>query len=167
MTDAITAKLVRRFGPDAAAWAAGLPALVAGMDQFTEPATAARLRRSDFERALEELATLSASPSPTVLLHSDLHLGNVLDGGSRGLVVIDPMACVGHPCVDAIDYVLAGSAGGTASSTGYRRCPLRRASMPTGCMRGAGWWRRPAELLAGESGDQVDHRGDDDRAEQV
>ena len=78
-----------------------------GMDQLTEPVIAARLRRSDFERALEELQALSTPPT-TVLLHGDLHLGNVLDGGPRGLVAIDPMACVGDPCVDAVDYVLAG-----------------------------------------------------------
>jgi streptomycin 6-kinase len=42
-----------------------------------------------------------------VLLHGDLHLGNVLDGGpSRGLVAIDPKACLGDPCFDAVDYVV-------------------------------------------------------------
>jgi streptomycin 6-kinase len=80
-----------------------------GMGQLTEPTVAARLHRSDFERALEELDTLSATPSPTVLLHGDLHLGNVLDGGPRGLVAIDPMACVGDRCWDAVDYVLDGA----------------------------------------------------------
>jgi streptomycin 6-kinase len=45
-----------------------------------------------------------------VLLHGDLHLGNVLDGGpSRGLVAIDPKACLGDPCFDAVDYVVAGA----------------------------------------------------------
>jgi hypothetical protein len=39
----------------------------------------------------------------TVLLHGDLHLGNALDGGpSRGLIAIDPKACVGDPCFDAV-----------------------------------------------------------------
>jgi streptomycin 6-kinase len=80
-----------------------------GMGQLMEPAIAARLHRSDFERALDELDTLSATPSPSVLLHGDLHLGNVLDGGPRGLVAIDPMACVGDRCWDAVDYVLAGA----------------------------------------------------------
>lgn len=44
-----------------------------------------------------------------MLLHGDLHLGNVLDGGPRGLVAIDPKACVGDPCFDAVDYVVAGA----------------------------------------------------------
>lgn len=45
-----------------------------------------------------------------MLLHGDLHLGNVLDGGpARGLVAIDPRACVGDPCFDAVDYALDGA----------------------------------------------------------
>ncbi|SCF07530.1 streptomycin 6-kinase [Micromonospora haikouensis] len=51
---------------------------------------------------------LFAVPTETVLLHGDLHLGNVLSGGARGLVAIDPMACAGDPCFDAVDYVLEG-----------------------------------------------------------
>ncbi|MEU7949198.1 aminoglycoside phosphotransferase family protein [Micromonospora taraxaci] len=51
---------------------------------------------------------LFAVPTDTVLLHGDLHLGNVLSGGGRGLVAIDPMACAGDPCFDAVDYVLEG-----------------------------------------------------------
>ena len=43
-----------------------------------------------------------------VLLHGDLHPGNVLDGGvNRGLVAIDPRPCVGDPAFDAVDGVLA------------------------------------------------------------
>ncbi|OJF15089.1 aminoglycoside phosphotransferase family protein [Couchioplanes caeruleus] len=51
---------------------------------------------------------LFAGPTDTVLLHGDLHLGNVLSGGAKGLVAIDPMACAGDPCFDAVDYVLEG-----------------------------------------------------------
>jgi len=41
-----------------------------------------------------------------VLLHGDLHPGNVLDGGAvRGLVAIDPRPCVGDAAVDAVDWV--------------------------------------------------------------
>jgi streptomycin 6-kinase len=80
-----------------------------GISQLDEPALAARLHRSDFERALDELDDLLATPWPTALLHGDLHLGNVLDGGTRGMVAIDPKACVGDRCWDAVDYVLAGA----------------------------------------------------------
>lgn len=48
---------------------------------------------------------LAADAGPSVLLHGDLHPGNVLDGGERGLVAIDPRACVGDPAVDAVDWV--------------------------------------------------------------
>lgn len=81
-----------------------------GISRLGEPALAASgLRRDDFERALDGLDDLFALPWPSALLHGDLHLGNVLDGGSRGLVAIDPKVCVGDRCWDAVDYVLAGA----------------------------------------------------------
>jgi streptomycin 6-kinase len=60
-----------------------------------------RLRRG------HELARgLVTDPSVPVLLHGDLHPGNVLDGGEgRGLVAIDPRACVGDAPFDAVDWV--------------------------------------------------------------
>jgi streptomycin 6-kinase len=60
-----------------------------------------RLRRG------HELArALAADASEPVLLHGDLHPGNVLDGGAmRGLVAIDPRPCVGDAPVDAVDWV--------------------------------------------------------------
>jgi len=88
------------------------------MGQLTEPAVAARLHRSDFERALDEYGHLVGHAVADVLLHGDLHLGNVLDGGPRGLVAIDPMACVGDPCSDAVDYVLHGA--GRSDGMEYR-----------------------------------------------
>lgn len=58
--------------------------------------------------------TLAADPCRPVLLHGDLHPGNVLDGGDRGLVAIDPRACVGDPAVDAVDWVFWPPAGPAA-----------------------------------------------------
>lgn len=50
---------------------------------------------------------LAARPGRRVLLHGDLHAGNVLDGGEeRGLVAVDPRACAGDPAFDLIDWVL-------------------------------------------------------------
>ena len=44
-----------------------------------------------------------------MLLHGDLHPGNVLDGGAgRGLVAIDPRPCVGDGAVDVVDWVFWG-----------------------------------------------------------
>jgi streptomycin 6-kinase len=49
---------------------------------------------------------LAADTGEPVLLHGDLHPGNVLDGGAvRGLVAIDPRPCVGDAAVDAVDWV--------------------------------------------------------------
>lgn len=49
---------------------------------------------------------LAAGGGGQVLLHGDLHPGNVLDGGAgRGLVAIDPRPCVGDAAVDAVDWV--------------------------------------------------------------
>jgi streptomycin 6-kinase len=60
-----------------------------------------RLRRG------HELArALVADAGVAVLLHGDLHPGNVLDGGAaRGLVAIDPRPCVGEAAADAVDWV--------------------------------------------------------------
>jgi streptomycin 6-kinase len=52
---------------------------------------------------------LSAGAAVAVLLHGDLHPGNVLDGGpGRGLVAIDPRPCVGDAACDVVDWVFWG-----------------------------------------------------------
>lgn len=57
-------------------------------------------------RARERARRLARDPEPNVLLHGDLHAGNILDGGpGRGLVAIDPRPCVGDPAFDAVDWV--------------------------------------------------------------
>jgi streptomycin 6-kinase len=78
------------------------------MDRLADPAIGAHLSRADFALAQRARDRLFANPAPTVLLHGDLHLGNVL-AGEHGLVAIDPKACVGDPCFDAIDYVTGGA----------------------------------------------------------
>jgi streptomycin 6-kinase len=67
------------------------------------------VRVADFDRALAELDRLLATPAPVALIHGDLHLSNVLDGGAAGLCAIDPKACRGDACFDAADYVAAGA----------------------------------------------------------
>lgn len=58
------------------------------------------------QRGYELARALAAEPSARVLLHGDLHPGNVLDGGAaRGLVAIDPRPCVGDAEFDAVDWV--------------------------------------------------------------
>jgi len=79
--------------------------------RLSEPAIGARIDQATWWRAIRRCAMLLNTQDRLVLLHGDLHLGNVLDGGlSRGLVAIDPKACIGDPCFDAVDYVVAGAA---------------------------------------------------------
>ncbi|MBB5955208.1 streptomycin 6-kinase [Saccharothrix tamanrassetensis] len=81
--------------------------------RLTEPKIAAHLDRAAWDRAIERCERLLDTQTTVVLLHGDLHPGNVLDGGARGLVAIDPKTCVGDPCFDAMDYVVeaAGAEG--------------------------------------------------------
>ncbi|MEE2054580.1 aminoglycoside phosphotransferase family protein [Nocardiopsis tropica] len=46
-----------------------------------------------------------------VPVHGDLHPGNVIDGGGRGLVALDPRACLGDGAVDAVDWALWRTTG--------------------------------------------------------
>jgi streptomycin 6-kinase len=51
---------------------------------------------------------LTAGPVDYGLVHGDLHLSNILDGGpARGLVAIDPRSSVGDRTWDAIDIAVA------------------------------------------------------------
>lgn len=69
------------------------------------PELAERVPQELYERG-RALALMLAAESPApVLLHGDLTPGNVLDGGERGLVAIDPAPCVGDPAFDAVDLV--------------------------------------------------------------
>lgn len=78
--------------------------------RLNDPAVAARLGPLDWARAMQRCARLLDSTTKPVLLHGDLHLGNALDGGAnRGLMAIDPKACLGDPCFDAVDLVVAGA----------------------------------------------------------
>ncbi|TCP56145.1 streptomycin 6-kinase [Tamaricihabitans halophyticus] len=78
--------------------------------RLAEPAIAARIGRDSWQRAIRRCRTLLDTQTEPVLLHGDLHLGNALDGGpGRGLIAIDPKACLGDPCFDAVDYVVAGA----------------------------------------------------------
>jgi streptomycin 6-kinase len=58
------------------------------------------------ERGRNLARSLAADGGAPVLLHGDLHPGNVLCGGdARGLVAIDPRPCVGDPAFDAVDWI--------------------------------------------------------------
>jgi streptomycin 6-kinase len=83
--------------------------------RLADPRIAAHISPDTWNRARNRCRGLVATTPDPVLLHGDLHLGNVLDAGpTRGLVAIDPKVCVGDPCFDAVDYVLAAAGTGTA-----------------------------------------------------
>lgn len=67
-----------------------------------------RRHPGDHSRAHAEALRLARQRVPSVLLHGDLHPLNVLDGGERGLVAIDPRACVGDAASDAVDFAYLG-----------------------------------------------------------
>lgn len=78
--------------------------------RLSEPAIHARIDEATWRRAVRRCESLLGTQSAPVLLHGDLHQGNVLDGcPARGLVAIDPKACIGDPCYDAVDYVVSGA----------------------------------------------------------
>ncbi|MEV8454979.1 aminoglycoside phosphotransferase family protein [Streptomyces sp. NPDC052095] len=78
--------------------------------RLSEPAIGARMDTAAWDRAVQRCERLLDTQMTTVLLHGDLHPGNVLDAGpERGLMAIDPKACTGDPCFDAVDHVVAGA----------------------------------------------------------
>ncbi|MER5267728.1 aminoglycoside phosphotransferase family protein [Actinosynnema sp. NPDC002837] len=66
-----------------------------------------RRHPGDHDAAHAKAAALARDRVAATLLHGDLHFGNVLDAGERGLVAIDPRPCVGDPAVDAVDFAYA------------------------------------------------------------
>lgn len=57
---------------------------------------AAEAHGGTFARAAEAARRLLAEPREVVVLHGDFHHGNVLDGGPRGWLAIDPKGLVGE-----------------------------------------------------------------------
>lgn len=104
--------------------------------RLAEPPISRQVSAADLDRGASRYAVLLATAPSQVLLHGDLHLGNVLDGGPvRGLVAIDPRACVGDPCFDAVDYALDGAGPAVPG----RRC---RGRWRRQAVRGPGTCRR-------------------------
>jgi streptomycin 6-kinase len=74
-----------------------------------DPAVTRVVPSERLARGRELALALAADSGAPVLLHGDLHPGNVLVGGAgRGLVAIDPRPCLGDPAFDAVDWVFWG-----------------------------------------------------------
>jgi streptomycin 6-kinase len=118
---------------------------------------------ADVARGAIRCEALLATESTRVLLHGDLHLANVLDGGvldggvldggvldggaPRRLVAIDPRACVGDPCFDAVDYLLDG-AGRDGTDGIDARCAALAAASGLDAGRLHDWCRAVAPIIA-------------------
>lgn len=113
--------------------------------RLTEPAVRDHVRPAHLDLAMRRRDELLAGEPAQVLLHGDLHLCNVLDGGPRrGLVAIDPKAGAGDPCFDAVDFVLAA-----AGAEGVdRRCAALAEVTGLDAERLYGWCRVAAPLIA-------------------
>jgi streptomycin 6-kinase len=113
--------------------------------RVAEPEVGRWVSAADVARGLDRCQGLLATESVRVLLHGDLHPANVLDGGpARGLVAIDPRACVGDPCFDAVDYLLDG-AGRDGIGT---RCAALAAASGLDEDRLHAWCRAIAPIVA-------------------
>jgi streptomycin 6-kinase len=113
--------------------------------RVAEPEVGRWVSAADVARGAERCQALLATETTRVLLHGDLHLANVLDGGpARGLVAIDPRACTGDPCFDAVDYLLDG-AGRDGVGT---RCAALAAASGLDADRLHAWCRAIAPIMA-------------------
>jgi streptomycin 6-kinase len=70
------------------------------------PGLTAIVSRESYARGRGLATSLAHDDVGIVLLHGDLTPSNILDGGRRGLVAIDPAPCAGDPAFDAVDLVL-------------------------------------------------------------
>jgi streptomycin 6-kinase len=136
--------------------------------RVAEPEIGRWVSAADVARGAGRCEALLGTQSTRVLLHGDLHLANVLDGGvldggvldggvldggvlddgaPRRLVAIDPRACVGDPCFDAVDYLLDG-AGRDGTDGIDARCAALAAASGLDAGRLHAWCRAVAPIVA-------------------
>lgn len=75
--------------------------------RYAEGAAAETVSVALLRRGYARARDLAANTEGAVVLHGDLHPGNVLDGGpQRGLVAVGPQGCAGEPVFDAVPWAL-------------------------------------------------------------
>jgi streptomycin 6-kinase len=93
------------------------PELVPLTRWFEALAPAARAHGGLFSKADATARRLLASPRDVVVLHGDIHHGNVLDGGERGWLAIDPKGLLGERTFDFVN-ILRNPDAATAARPG-------------------------------------------------
>ena len=81
------------------------PELVPLTRWFEALAPAARTQGGLLAQADAVAQTLLADPRDVVVLHGDIHHGNVLDGGERGWLAIDPKGLFGERTFDFVNIL--------------------------------------------------------------
>ena len=81
------------------------PELVPLTRWFEALAPAARTHGGLLAQADSAAQTLLADPRDVVVLHGDIHHGNVLDGGDRGWLAIDPKGLLGERTFDFVNIL--------------------------------------------------------------
>ncbi|SEP23293.1 streptomycin 6-kinase [Rhodospirillales bacterium URHD0017] len=84
---------------------APLPELVPLARWFEALAPAARTYGDLLAQADSMVGALLADPRDVVVLHGDIHHGNVLDGGERGWLAIDPKGLLGERTFDFVNIL--------------------------------------------------------------
>lgn len=84
---------------------------------FEALASAARTHGGLLAQADTVAQALLADPRDVVVLHGDIHHGNVLDGGERGWLAIDPKGLLGERTFDFVN-ILRNPDAGTALTPG-------------------------------------------------
>ena len=85
--------------------AGSLPELVPLTRWFEALPPAARIHGGLLARADSVAQALLADPREVVVLHGDIHHGNVLDGGERGWLAIDPKGLLGERTFDFVNIL--------------------------------------------------------------
>lgn len=89
-----------------------------------QPAVREQVSDVLWEASVAECRELLRTDGEQVTIHGDLHLGNVLAAGDRGLVVIDPKLCVGDRCFDMVDFVATGASPQEMAARAAELAPL-------------------------------------------
>ncbi|MGI8927663.1 MAG: aminoglycoside phosphotransferase family protein [Tepidiformaceae bacterium] len=109
--------------PSVADWGRGFERLRAAFDGGTGPYPEALVREAE-----DLYASLLASSAQPVVLHGDLHHGNILAAGRQPWLAIDPKGVTGEPAYEA-GALLRNPRPGLLSAPGARATLARRSAL--------------------------------------